>query len=321
MKTKIILDTDPGIDDAMAILFAEANPNVELVALTTVFGNAEIDISTRNALYLKQRFGFQCDVAKGASKPLKRPPVGASIAVHGENGFGNVDMKEPTISADPRAAHQYIIDTVKALPNEITLVAVGPLTNLALALIEAPEITGLVKEVVIMGGAFGTHEHTGNVTPFAEANVHDDPHAADVVFTADWPVTVIGLDVTHETFFSTDYIDTLRDTCGEVGEFMWDISRFYLDFYKSRMGVNGCFVHDPSAIAYVINPSLFTLREGPIRVVCDGPAEGLTLQKYKQTQHKTDEWADKHPQQVAIAVKDQAVLDLYLDSMTQYGNR
>ncbi len=197
--------------------------------------------------------------------------------------------------------------------------AVGPLTNLALALQQAPEITGLVKEVVIMGGAFGTHDHTGNVTPFAEANVHDDPHAADIVFTAEWPVTIVGLDVTHEAFFSNDYIDTLRDTCGEVGEFIWDISRFYLDFYKARMGVDGCFVHDPSAIAYVIDPNLFEVRKGPIRVVCDGPAEGLTLQKHKDTKHKTDDWADKPAQSVAVKVNDQALLDLYLDTMSRFG--
>ncbi|CZF83274.1 Pyrimidine-specific ribonucleoside hydrolase RihB [Grimontia celer] len=320
MTTKIILDTDPGIDDAMAILFAEASPAIELVGLTTIYGNADIDTSTRNALYLKQRFGFQCDVAKGATQPLKREPVGASVAVHGENGFGDVPIEPPTISADSRPAHQYIIEMLKASPGEITLVAVGPLTNLALALEQAPEITKLVKEVVIMGGAFGTHEHTGNVTPFAEANVHDDPHAADIVFTADWPVTVVGLDVTHEAFFSTDYIDTLRDTCGEVGEFMWDISRFYLDFYKTRMGVDGCFVHDPSAIAYVIDPDLFEVRKGPIRVVCEGPAEGLTLQKYKDTGHKTDEWANYPPQNVAVSVNDQALLDLYLDAITSYSD-
>ncbi|USH04763.1 nucleoside hydrolase [Grimontia kaedaensis] len=320
MTTKIILDTDPGTDDAMAILFAEASPAIKLIGLTTIYGNADIDTSTKNALYLKQRFGFQCDVAKGATQPLKREPVGASVAVHGENGFGNVPIEPPTISADSRPAHQYIIEMLKASPGEITLVAIGPLTNLALALQQAPEITKLVKEVVIMGGAFGTHEHTGNVTPFAEANVHDDPHAADIVFTADWPVTAVGLDVTHEAFFSADYIDTLRDTCGEVGEFMWDISRFYLDFYKTRMGVDGCFVHDPSAIAYVIDPDLFEVRKGPIRVVCEGPAEGLTLQKYKDTGHKTDEWANYPQQNVAVSVNDQALLDLYLDAITSYSD-
>ncbi|KXF82027.1 nucleoside hydrolase [Enterovibrio coralii] len=320
MTTKIILDTDPGIDDAMAILFAEANPDVELVALTTVYGNAEINTSTRNALYLKQRFNFACDVAKGASGPLVRDPVGASVVVHGENGFGDVPLEEPSIEADPRSAHQYIIDTVKASPGEITLVAVGPLTNLALAIEHAPEIASLVKEVVIMGGAFGTHEHTGNVTPFAEANIHDDPHAADIVLTANWPVTVVGLDVTHEAFFSSQYLDTVRDTCGDIGQFMWDISRFYLAFYKERMGVEGCFVHDPSAIAYVINPALFEVRKGPIRVVCDGPAEGMTLQKYRETKHKTDEWKDKPAQNVAIAVNDRALLDLFLDSMTHYAS-
>ncbi|OEF56188.1 nucleoside hydrolase [Enterovibrio norvegicus] len=319
MTTKIILDTDPGIDDAMAILFAEANPNIELLALTTIFGNADIETGTRNALYLKERFNLQCDVVKGTDKPLYREPVGASIAVHGENGFGGITIEAPTITADPRPAFQYIIDTVKASPGDVTLLAVGPLTNLALAYNHAPEIAELVKEVVIMGGAFGTHEHTGNVTPFAEANIHDDPHSADIVFTAPWQVTIVGLDVTHEAFFSSDYIDTLRDTCGEVGQFMWDISRFYLNFYKERMGVNGCFVHDPSAIAYVIDPSLFTLRKGPVRVVCDGPAVGHTLQKYTDTKHKTDEWSDMPAQNVAIKVNDQALLDLYLDSMTSYG--
>ncbi|MDF2184619.1 nucleoside hydrolase [Grimontia hollisae] len=318
MTKKIILDTDPGIDDAMAILFAEASPEIDLVGLTTVYGNADIDTSTRNALYLKQRFGFQCDVAKGADKPLKRPPVGASAAVHGENGFGDVVIDAPTITTDPRPAYQYIIDTVKASPGDITVVAVGPLTNLALALEHAPEITGLVKEVVIMGGAFGTHEHTGNVTPYAEANIHDDPHAADIVLTAHWPVTVIGLDVTEECLFSLDYIDTLRDTCGDAGEFIWNISRFYLDFYKQRLNISGCYVHDPSAIAYVINPSLFELRKGPIRVVCEGPAEGLTLQKYQDTKHKTDDWADYPPQNVAVKVNDKALLDMYLDAISRY---
>ncbi|MDD1781094.1 nucleoside hydrolase [Enterovibrio sp. ZSDZ35] len=318
MTKKIILDTDPGIDDAMAILFAEANPNIDLIALTTVYGNAEIETGTRNALYLKQRFNMTCDVAKGTSGPLQRDPVEASVAVHGQNGFGDIDIEDPSLTVDPRPAHRYMIDAVKAAPGEITLVAVGPLTNLALALQEAPEVTSMVKEVVIMGGAFGTHGHTGNVTPFAEANIHDDPHAADVVFTADWPVTVVGLDVTHEAFFSSEYLDTVRDTCGDTGQFLWDISRFYLAFYKERMGVNGCFVHDPSAIAYVIDPSLFEVRNGPIRVVCEGPAEGMTLQKYRDTKHKTDAWKDKPAQNVAISVNDNALLDLFLDSMTAY---
>ncbi|MCW8328470.1 nucleoside hydrolase [Photobacterium sp. SDRW27] len=322
MRKKIILDTDPGIDDAMAILFAEAHPDIELVGITTVYGNATIENGTRNALYLKEEFNFRCDIAKGTEKPLQRPPVGATVVVHGETGFGDLHSSEPThASADPRPAYQYIIDTIKANPGEITLVAVGPLTNLALALEADPAITSLVKEVVIMGGAFGMNNHRGNVTPFAEANIHDDPHAADKVFTANWPVVIIGLDVTEESFFSSDYIDELKSAGGKVGEFIWDVSRYYLRFYANKLGLHGCHVHDPSAIAYVINPELFTLREGPVRVVTDGPAEGLTLQKFDDRGYQTDEWKNMPAQQVGIAVDDQALLALYRESIINYGKQ
>lgn len=179
MTKKIILDTDPGIDDAMAILFAEAHPDIDLMAITTVYGNATIDNATQNTLYLKKKFGMKALVAKGADKPLVKAPVGATVVVHGEAGFG--DVKAPSaldVSAIDTPAYQFIIDSVRAEPGEITLVAVGPLTNLALALEADPEIVNLVKEVVVMGGAFGENDHRGNVTPFAEANIHDDPHAA-----------------------------------------------------------------------------------------------------------------------------------------------
>ncbi len=160
MTKKIILDTDPGIDDAMAILFAEAHPDIDLMAITTVYGNATIDNATQNALYLKQKFGMKALVAKGADKPLVKAPVGATVVVHGEAGFG--DVKAPSaldVSAIDTPAYQFIIDSVRAEPGEITLVAVGPLTNLALALEADPEIVNLVKEVVVMGGAFGENDH------------------------------------------------------------------------------------------------------------------------------------------------------------------
>ncbi|WP_394230081.1 nucleoside hydrolase [Shewanella colwelliana] len=320
MINKIILDTDPGIDDAMAILFAQAHPAIELKAITTVYGNATIDNATHNALFLKQKYGFSADVAKGAAKPIVRPPVGPTVVVHGETGFGDVHApKALTAQADPRPAYQYIIDAVNAEPGEITLVAVGPLTNLALALEAEPEIVSLVKEVVVMGGAFGVNGHRGNVTPYAEANIHDDPHAADKVFTASWPVVVIGLDVTEESFFTREYLDQLRDDAGEVGQFIWDISRYYLKFYSEKVGLEGCHVHDPSAIAYVIDPTLFTLREGPIRVVTDGPAEGHTMQKYDGRKYLHDDWQDNAHQRIGVAVKDQVLLKLYRDTIVEYG--
>jgi len=322
MTKKIILDTDPGIDDAMAIIFAEAHPDIELKAITTVYGNATIDNATHNALYLKQKYSMQADVAKGTDKPLVRPPVGATVVVHGEAGFGDVKAPESLdVQADPRPAYQYIIDSVRAEPGEITLVAVGPLTNLALALEADPEIVDLVKEVVIMGGAFGENDHRGNVTPYAEANIHDDPHAADKVFTASWPVVIIGLDVTEESFFTSQYLDELRDNAGEVGQFIWDVSRYYLKFYSEKVGMDGCHVHDPSAIAYVINPSLFTLRSGAVRVVTDGPAEGHTMQKIDKRRYMHDEWSDFPAQNVGVKVDSDALLSLYRETIIEYSEK
>ena len=170
-----------------------------------------------------------------------------------------------------------------------------------------------------MGGAFGVNGHRGNVTPYAEANIHDDPEAADRVFTAPWPVVIIGLDVTQQSFFSSAYLDALRDDAGEPGRFLWAVSRFYLRFYSERIGLNGCHVHDPSAIAYVIDPELFTLREGPVRVIDHGPAIGHTLQKFDGKSHPHDEWADYPAQRVGVAVRDQALLALYRDTLVAWG--
>ncbi|MEZ9072216.1 nucleoside hydrolase [Vibrio splendidus] len=322
MTKKIILDTDPGIDDAMAILFAEAHPDIELMGITTVYGNATIDNGTQNALYLKQKFGMKALVAKGSDKPLLREPVGATVVVHGETGFGDVTAPSSLDSeAIKKPAYQFIIDSVRAEPREITLVAVGPLTNLALALEAAPDIVDLVKEVVVMGGAFGENGHRGNVTPFAEANIHDDPHAADKVFTASWPVVIIGLDVTEESFFTSQYLDELRDDAGEVGQFIWDISRYYLKFYSDKVGMDGCHVHDPSAIAYVIQPSLFTSRSGPVRVVTDGPAEGMTIQKADQRTYMNDEWGLFPAQQVGVQVDSGTLLSLYRETLINYSQQ
>ena len=233
-------------------------------------------------------------------------------------------MKAPSllnVSAIDTPAYRYIIESVRAEPGEITLVAVGPLTNLALALEADPEIVNLVKEVVVMGGAFGENDHRGNVTPFAEANIHDDPHAADKVFTASWPVVIIGLDVTEESFFTGQYLDQLREEAGEVGQFIWDVSRSYLKFYSEKVGMNGCYVHDPSAIAYVIEPELFTLRSGAVRVVTDGPAEGMTIQKTEQRKYMHDEWRAFSAQNVGVGVKSDTLLSLYRESIIRYSKR
>ena len=200
-KQKIIIDTDPGIDDAMAIHLAFAHPQLEVVGMTTIFGYVNCDQATRNAIWLAESAHYHCDVAQGAQTPLVQEPNEPSYYVHGDEGFG--DLPAPQISGAPHEldAADYIIQTCRAHPNEITLCPVGPLTNIAIALQRDPELVNYVKSVVIMGGAVFV---PGNVTDYAEANIWNDPHAADIVFAADWEVVVIGLDVTSQVTCDQD---------------------------------------------------------------------------------------------------------------------
>jgi len=319
MVTQVLFDTDPGVDDAMALLFLHHHPAVELVGITTVFGNAEIDVTTRNALYLCERFGIAAPVARGAALPLVRPPRGAAPEVHGDDGLGNLaGPVHTTRRADARPAHRFIIETVRAHPGEVTLLAVGPLTNLALALAEEPAIAQAVKHVVVMGGAFGIGGQGGNVSPVAEANILSDPHAADAVFTAPWPVTIVGLDVTHQVLMDHDFFERLRAEAGAAGEFIWQASRHYVGFYGRAVGVEGCYVHDSSAVACVIAPRLFTTRAGPVRVVDQGIAIGQTIQHTAGRRYSHGQaWEGVPDQHVCTAVQAQAVLELFLGTMRQ----
>jgi inosine-uridine nucleoside N-ribohydrolase len=315
-KHKVIFDTDPGIDDAMALLFIHLHDSLDLLGVTTVLGNADIETTTRNALYLKQRFGIAAPVAKGAATPLKGPTTRpAPKHIHGDNGLGNVPLPEAiTVSADPRPAWKLIVDLVHAHPHEVTIIAVGRMTNLALALRHEPGIAKLVKAVSIMGGAFGGNGHTGNVSPVAEANIHGDPDAADEVMTAPWPVTVVGLDVTHETVMTPAYLRKLGDEGGEWGAFMWDISRHYEKFYRDAMGHEGIACHDSLAVAYVIDPTLFKTRRGPVRVATEGIAIGQTIQHHQGRQFPNSPWDGKVAQTVAVGIDSARFLDLYLDT-------
>jgi inosine-uridine nucleoside N-ribohydrolase len=314
--TKIIFDTDPGIDDAMALLFIQASPAIDLLAVTTVFGNADIDTTTRNALYLKNRFGLTAPVHKGADKPLTRPRNPSPTFVHGENGLGDVELTG-LVAAEPEAkpAYQAIIDLARANPGEVTLVAVGPLTNLALALRVAPEVATLLKAVVIMGGAFAVAGKPGNVTPVAEANIWNDPEAADLVFTAPWFVTAVSLDVTTQVVMSPAYMADLEATAGPAGAFLNAISQPYARFYGGRDGIVGCCVHDAAAVAFVIDPSLFETRRGSIRVITDGIALGQTCQMVEGELFGPSAW-DGHPvQAITVGVKAEGLLKLYRETM------
>jgi inosine-uridine nucleoside N-ribohydrolase len=307
----ILFDTDPGVDDAMALLMLKQHPRAQLVGVTTVFGNASIDTTTGNALALCERFGIEAPVARGASRPMAKAQPDFADFVHGKNGLGEVPLEPARAKQlDVRPAHQLISELAREHSGELVLVPVGPLTNLAMALNQDPDLVRHVKQVVLMGGAFGTHGHTGNVSPFAEANIANDPEAADQVLGADWDVTVIGLDVTHEVLMNTAYLRELGEGGGEMGAYLYAITRFYENFYNARTG-GGIFSHDPSAVACALDPTLFTYREGPVRVVTQGITAGQTLQAADLAAVPAGAWAGRRAQRVAIGVDAPRVLAEY----------
>ena len=186
MAEKILIDTDPGIDDAFAILYALKSPDFDVLGLTTVYGNASIEQTTHNARALVDMGGKPCPVARGAADPLVIERRAFPAMVHGEDGFGGCSPAQVQAPLSGHSAADFIIETIRANPGDVTLLPIGPLTNIAAALQQAPEIAGLVKGVSIMGGAANVN---GNVTPAAEANIYDDPEAAEIVFAAPWTVT------------------------------------------------------------------------------------------------------------------------------------
>ena len=311
-KHKVIYDTDPGVDDAMALVFQALHPDIELLGLTSVFGNATIATTTRNARFLAGRFAPGVPVAQGAAAPLKRAAPEPLAWIHGDNGLGNIAIEAGSEAAlDARPAHRFIIDTVRAHPGEVTLIAVGPLTNLALALADDPQIAPLVKQVVIMGGAFGTDGVLGNVTPAAEANILGDPDAADIVLGAPWPVAIVGLDVTQRTIMSQDYLASLRERGGEAGQFVWDVSRHYEAFHEQSAQLKGIYVHDSSAVTYVLAPHLYTTRSGSVRVLTDGIAVGQTIQKSSTMPVPAPDWDGRPECKVCLDVDVPGMLALY----------
>lgn len=314
---KVIFDTDPGIDDAMALLFLAKSPEVEIVGITTCFGNGTTDTTTHNALYLCELLGIDAPVAKGAAGPLDGVVRRSADHVHGKDALGDVARPfEPTRTPHDLSADAFIVEMVRRHPHQISIVAVAGLTNLALALRRDPEIAPLVKEVIVMGGAFGLHGHSGNVGPVTEANMGSDPRAADEVLGASWPVTLVGLDVTQETVMSAGMVERLGKHGGIEGKFIRDIARFYLDFHREYEDMTGMFVHDPSAVAYLLDPSIFVTRRGPVRVVCEGIAAGQTIQSPSTRKATPPAWRKRPSQSICIGVDPRRVLDLYFQTVT-----
>ncbi|MGN6549454.1 MAG: nucleoside hydrolase [Pararhizobium sp.] len=273
MPHKVILDTDPGIDDAMAIAYAVAHPDIDLIALTTIFGNVAVHEATRNALQLLDYLGDRADVAEGEARPLSIAPNRPSYEVHGEYGFGDVALPASTRAASRLSAADYMIEKTREMPGEITICAVGPLTNLARAIQRDPEIVDRVRQVVVMGGAV---YRPGNVSPAAEANFWNDPHAADAVLAAHWPLVLAPLDATMPVVLTPGFFGDLAAAAPKAGALLARMAGFYTRFYRSHVGVGGCVPHDVMALAWLTMPGVYLQKTGSMAVTTSGPGIGQT---------------------------------------------
>ncbi len=276
-RRSIIIDTDPGHDDAFAILLALASADeLDLLALTTVAGNVPLAKTTYNALRLRELAGaMDLPVYQGCARPMVNELVTAEY-VHGETGLDGPHLPEPTADVEREHAVDFLVDTLMAAEERsVTVCLIGPMTNMAMALVKEPAIADSVEEFVIMGGSFHAG---GNVTPTAEFNVFVDPHAVHVVFTSGVPLTIMPLDVTHQAQATPPRVAAFRALASPVGEVVSSMLDFVERFDVSRYGFGGFPLHDPTVIAYLIEPEIFEARRGYVSVVLEaGAGHGMTV--------------------------------------------
>jgi purine nucleosidase len=278
VKTRILLDCDTGVDDAMTLLYLAPlikSGEIDLVAVGTVHGNVAADVGALNTLRVLERAGVHdVPVAVGAGRPMAQP-VDFATEWHGSDGLGETGLPEPAGWPGDVSAPDQIVRLARANPGELTLLAIGPLTNLGIALLLEPELPRLFREVVVMGGAF---DHQGNITSHAEANVWHDPEAAELVLGAGWPLTLVPLDVTHPTALDGEWLDRLAAGEGDVARFASRILEFYVEAYRRSLGVRGAVIHDALAAMLALDPSLGEYAERPVRVELRGDrTRGATL--------------------------------------------
>jgi purine nucleosidase len=250
---KIIFDTDPGTDDAMALMLALNSPELDVRAITVVPGNVTAKQGLENALRMVS-LANRCDipVAGGAQHPLFQKLITAEFW-HGKNGLANIELPASKCKVDPRFGPDLIIEMIHAAPHEITLVPVGPLTNIALAVEKDPTIVPLTKEVILMGGSI----KGGNVNAAAEANIYNDPEAAQIVFQAGWPLTMVGLDVGDKTLLGRRQLDLLASTHGPMNDFIYGVAKFLVDL-SAKFGDSGTPMYDPLAVGVAVDATLVT---------------------------------------------------------------
>ncbi|GCD47850.1 nucleoside hydrolase [Streptomyces paromomycinus] len=312
MARKIILDCDPGHDDAIAMLLAYGNPDIDLVAVTTVVGNQTLEKVTRNALSVARIAGITgVPFAAGSPRPLVRTIENAP-EIHGDTGLDGPDLPEPNFELDRRHAVDLIIDTVMSHePGEITIVPTAGLTNIALAVRKEPRIAERVREVVLMGGGF----HEGNWSAVAEFNIVIDPHAAHIVFNERWPVTMVGLDLTHQALATPEVTKKIADVGTEPARFVLELLDFFRDAYRENQGFEFPPVHDPCAVAYVIDPDVMTVRKAPVDIeLTGGLTMGMTVTDFR--------WPipEDCRTQVAVKLDHERFWNLVVDALERIGD-
>ncbi|TDV48927.1 nucleoside hydrolase [Actinophytocola oryzae] len=264
---RIILDTDPGVDDALAIMYLAAQEDAEIVAVGSVHGNVPSPLAAQNALRVLELLGIEAPVAIGAARPLAQPLQTAEF-VHGADGLGGRAGAPPLGTPVSESAAEQLVRLARAQPGELTLLALGPLTNIALAVLLEPDLPKLLRSVVIMGGAVSV---PGNITPYADANFFHDPEAADLVLGAGFgDITLVGLDATEQTRAGEEWLTAVSGLPGPRAEFATGLLDHYAGFYTQMFGTRGCTLHDPLAAAIMLDTKLATFRDMPLAVELTG---------------------------------------------------
>ena len=307
MTKRIILDTDPGIDDSLAILLALASPEIALEGLSVVHGNSSAEQGTVNALsVLELAQASHIPVYQGCELPLVQPSLLAP-ETHGEQGIGYAKLSAPLSQPKVQKGSDFLIEKIMSSPGEITLVCIGPLTNIALAIRQEPRIVGNVKEVFVMGGAI---RHEGNTTPLAEFNTYVDPHAAHIVYHSGMPITLTPLDVTYQCIFLKDDLNRLLKIDSPITKFIADATRFYMEFHNEYQKIDGCVINDPLTLMLTFMPELCDYQELYVDVDLSG---GVSMGNiFADFYHMTGKPANM---KVALAVKPRDFMEVFLQRM------
>ena len=320
--TPVILDVDPGIDDALAILLALSSPELSVEGITVVAGNVEVDVGLRNARQILDLAGrSDIPVARGAAAPLVGQLV-TSKHVHGDNGLGNVELPPPSTPVYAGNATDLLVSKIREHAGRITLIPVGPLTNIALALKQHPELVPDIKQIVLMGGSLSG----GNITPAAEFNIYNDPEAAEMVFHSGAPIVMVGLDVTEKTILGADHLRAVDRGAGPINRLVWQL----LDFHLKDSASEGIMMHDPLAVGVTIDRSFVETQSLHIGVETAGEkTRGETVAARKGYQlkflesHGTRTVAGQEElspnAQVCVAVDSERFLDFFVSRVLRNG--